>query len=232
MFVDTGGTFTDCLGIDPQGRWLRSKVLSNGTLRATVAIIPTAKKVQLESTWNLPDDFFVGFQFKRIKSGCESIPVIRYIAEKKEIHLDSPWQEPLQKGDLIELLSLEEPPILGARVLTKTARNQDLPPISMRLGTTRGTNALLERKGAPLAFFVTRGFKDLLIIGNQQRPDLFALNIQKPQPLYETVLEVPERIDAQGSILLDLNKRQETFRVRTKQILQQGIRVCCDFFAK
>ena len=74
----------------------------------------------------------------------------------------------------------------------------------MRLATTRGTNALLERKGARTVLFITRGFADLLRIGTQQRPDLFALRIEKPEPLYDAVVEVPERLAADGSVLLAL----------------------------
>ena len=225
IFVDTGGTFTDCLGIDPRGRCLRAKVLSSGSLRATVSSVLADDKIRLNSSWDLPDDFFVGFHFKQTTSVFGAVPIVRYIAERKEFHLESSWQEPFQKGDLVELLSLEEPPILGARLLTKTAKNQSLPQISMRLGTTLGTNALLERKGASLALFVTQGFKDLLVIGNQQRPDLFALKIEKKQPLYKIVIDVPERINAQGSIILDLSKQQKIIRARAKQLLCHGIRV-------
>lgn len=71
----------------------------------------------------------------------------------------------------------------------------DTSPISsIRLGTTVATNALLERKGARCALVTTKGFKDLLHIGDQLRPDLFALNIVKPGMLYETVVEADERV--------------------------------------
>ena len=65
---------------------------------------------------------------------------------------------------------------------------------SIRLGTTVATNALLERKGVRTALVTTEGFKDLLYIGNQARPDLFDLNIRKPGVLYEKVIEVEERV--------------------------------------
>ncbi|WP_353663200.1 hydantoinase B/oxoprolinase family protein [Hydrogenimonas sp. SS33] len=64
----------------------------------------------------------------------------------------------------------------------------------VRMGTTIATNALLERKGEPVTLVVTEGFKDLLRIGDQSRPDLFALEIEKPEPLYEEIVEVPERV--------------------------------------
>lgn len=65
---------------------------------------------------------------------------------------------------------------------------------SIRMGTTVATNALLERKGERCALVTTKGFKDCLVIGNQSRPKIFDLAIQKPEVLYQTVLEVDERV--------------------------------------
>lgn len=64
----------------------------------------------------------------------------------------------------------------------------------LRMGTTVATNALLERKGTNCALAVTRGFGDLLQIGYQNRPHLFALNIVRPEPIYKQVIEIDERI--------------------------------------
>ena len=66
------------------------------------------------------------------------------------------------------------------------------------MGTTVATNALLERKGARTLLLITRGFGDLLQIGNQTRPKLFDLEIRKPELLYERVHEVNERIRLLG----------------------------------
>ncbi|GAA6008081.1 hypothetical protein JCM11491_001874 [Sporobolomyces phaffii] len=68
----------------------------------------------------------------------------------------------------------------------------------IRLSTTVATNALLERKGARHAFVVTKGFRDLLRIGNQSRPDIFALHIQRPEVLFDEVLEIDERVTIVG----------------------------------
>uniref|UniRef100_A0A915IBY4 5-oxoprolinase n=1 Tax=Romanomermis culicivorax TaxID=13658 RepID=A0A915IBY4_ROMCU len=65
---------------------------------------------------------------------------------------------------------------------------------SIRMGTTVATNALLERKGQRVALAITKGFKDLLYIGNQSRPNLFELNISKPGVLYDEIVEVDERV--------------------------------------
>ena len=75
-----------------------------------------------------------------------------------------------------KILSGDEAPLQAIQELTGTSEDQPLPPVQMRLGTTRGTNALLEVKGAQVVFFVTEGFGDLLRIGDQRRPDLFVLN--------------------------------------------------------
>lgn len=64
----------------------------------------------------------------------------------------------------------------------------------IRMGTTVATNALLERKGARCALVITRGFGDVLRIGNQDRPHIFDLQIKKPELLYEEVIEVDERL--------------------------------------
>lgn len=67
------------------------------------------------------------------------------------------------------------------------------------MGTTVATNALLERKGEKFVYVTTQGFQDVLKIGTQARPELFNLNIQKAQPLYDKVLQIEERITIETS---------------------------------
>ena len=64
----------------------------------------------------------------------------------------------------------------------------------IRMGTTVATNALLERKGEKTVLVTTKGFRDLLQIGNQSRPKIFDLEIRKLELLYEEVIEVDERV--------------------------------------
>lgn len=73
--------------------------------------------------------------------------------------------------------------------------------MSVRLGTTRGTNALIMRRGAATALVTTRGFGDILEIGYQNRPRLFELAIAKRKSLYQTVVEIDERIGSDGTVL-------------------------------
>ena len=75
----------------------------------------------------------------------------------------------------------------------------------LKMGTTVATNALLERRGEPVLLVVTRGYADALLIGYQNRPELFDLEISRPDPLYSEVLEARERINADGEVLAPLD---------------------------
>ncbi len=112
----------------------------------------------------------------------------------------------------------------GIQDILATSGEQDV--LELRLGTTVGTNALLERKGARTAFVTTRGFADALKIGYQNRPDLFALEIITPAPLYQTVIEIDERISAEGRALQkpDLAKAEVALaKLLKKNILSLAI---------
>ncbi|MBR90861.1 MAG: 5-oxoprolinase, partial [Verrucomicrobiales bacterium] len=147
IYVDTGGTFTDALGVGPDGRRWRGKLLSS-----------------------------------------------------------------------------EDAPRRAVRELTGVAEGRGaLPPVQMRLATTRGTNALLEENGAEVVFFVTEGFGGLLRIGDQRRPDLFALNVFKPAPLHAEVVEVPGRLDSQGNLIQSL--RTELLKQKADELVARGRRV-------
>ncbi|MBB3033818.1 hydantoinase B/oxoprolinase family protein [Alteriqipengyuania lutimaris] len=76
----------------------------------------------------------------------------------------------------------------------------------LRIGTTVATNALLERKGERLALVTTRGFGDALRIGTQARPEIFARHIILPEQLPATVIEIDERVSADGDVLQPLDE--------------------------
>ena len=78
----------------------------------------------------------------------------------------------------------------------------------VRMGTTVATNALLERKGERVALAITRGFGDALRIGYQARPDIFARHIVLPSMLYERAVEIDERVDVNGDVLVPLDEEQ------------------------
>lgn len=93
---------------------------------------------------------------------------------------------------------------------------------AVKMGTTVATNALLERKGERTLLLITKGFKDLLRIGYQNRPDLFDLEIKLPELLYENAIEVDERVDAQGEVITPLDL--DAARTALAQAYSQGYR--------
>ncbi len=97
-----------------------------------------------------------------------------------------------------------------AGVLTLLERHGGANPVIevIRIGTTVATNALLERRGVPTALVITAGFRDALAIGYQNRPELFKLRIDLPQPLYREVVEAHERCSADGEVLLPLDEKR------------------------
>jgi len=89
---------------------------------------------------------------------------------------------------------------------------------AVKMGTTVATNALLERQGTPTVLIVTKGFRDALAIGYQNRPDIFALNIEKPAPIYDRVVEAKERMSADGEIITTLDEDE----------IRQSLQTCFD----
>ncbi|HEX9654170.1 MAG TPA: hydantoinase/oxoprolinase family protein [bacterium] len=223
IWIDTGGTFTDCLALDPNGQLHRAKVLSSSALRGRVIERISGRRLRIASKWAAPADFVSGFRFRLLDIEHPHVIIESYDPDDSTITLAERFRDNTPSAEAFEALAPEEAPILAARLVTKTSPQQSLPPILMRLATTRGTNALLERKGAPTALFITKGFADLLLIGNQQRPDIFALHVKKPEPLYEGVTEVDERLTSDGSILKPLNL--EILNPSIRKLLAQGINV-------
>ncbi len=217
FWIDTGGTFTDCLALSPLGKEYRVKVLSSSEIRVRVIEVLGPNRFRLEIPFDTVDDFFVGYRLQVCGLGTGLGHIVTWSSEDCLLELDLEIPS-LEQGALCAIQSLEEPPILGMRLITQTLLGEALPHLELRLATTRGTNALLEGKGARAAFFVTRGFRDLLRIGNQQRPDLFELGIKKREPLHSLVFEVSERLDAKGSIIKSLCEEEvRSFAVRCRE---------------
>jgi 5-oxoprolinase (ATP-hydrolysing) len=121
--------------------------------------------------------------------------------------------------------------VQGIRNLMGLNAGQPIPPGSVgavKMGTTVATNALLERKGDRTLLLITKGFRDALKIGYQARPKIFARHIIKPDMLYERVVEVDERVRADGTIerALDL----ATAREELAAALAQGIKAVAIVF--
>jgi len=204
IWIDTGGTFTDCIARDPLGQVTSIKILSSSRLRCRIDRIIDPLNFTLLHTWPLTKDILGLYTIKTL-TGDEKIGIEQFDPQTSQLTIKTPFSKPLLELADLEICSPEEVPILASRILTQTRLDQELPPINLRLGSTKGTNALLERKGARVAFVTTKGFKDLLIIGNQQRKDLFSLVVEKPKPYYHLNYEINERINSSGEPVVDLD---------------------------
>ncbi|MDB9314396.1 hydantoinase B/oxoprolinase family protein [Spirulina sp. CS-785/01] len=121
----------------------------------------------------------------------------------------------------------QDAPIQGIRDILGLEKNDPIPTEQIavvKMGTTVATNALLERKGDATVLVITQGFKDALQIGYQNRPDIFAREINLPEMLYQRVIEAQERLDAQGNTIIPLD--QNKLRQDLETAYQQGIRSC------
>src|SRR6478752_562992 len=129
-------------------------------------------------------------------------PLWQFFIDRGGTFTDCIGRDP-QSGALavVKVPSSDEAPLVGIRQLLGLSAAQPIPPCEVRLGTTLGTNALLERRGARSALLLTRGFGDLLELGDQSRPDLFALEIRRPRPLPERTLELDARLASDGQVL-------------------------------
>ena len=122
-------------------------------------------------------------------------------------------RDPTGRISSLKLLSAspayEDAAVEGMRRLLSAAPGEPFPAgrvSAIKMGSTVATNALLERKGARTLFVTTQGFGDALRIGDQTRPQLFALTIERPAPLYGAVVEADERLDALGAVVRRLDR--------------------------
>ena len=145
------------------------------------------------------------------KSPSGEIKTIKLLSENKNIYNDSIT--------------------FGIKTFLNLSKDQKIPSDqikSIKIGTTIGTNALLEGKGERLVLIVTKGFKDQLDIAYQNRNDIFAREIIKTNKLYEKVVEAKERINSSGVITKKLNKKHLTKKL--KKIKKTGIKSCAIVF--
>jgi 5-oxoprolinase (ATP-hydrolysing) len=227
FWIDVGGTFTDCIARSPDGRLRRHKLLSSGVTKGVVGEGSDLEQIRDPSRCADPDGFWIGYQLRLLDLQGHTVAqagVVEFDRAARAIRLKTPPR--LGPGDLrvgqpYELLSQEEAPIVGIRYLLGLRLQDEIPAVSVRLGTTRGTNALITRRGARTAFVTTKGFGEILRIGYQNRPKLFELAVHKPQPLFASVIEIDERITPDGNVLVAPNP--ETIRVQLARLRQAGI---------
>jgi 5-oxoprolinase (ATP-hydrolysing) len=204
FWIDVGGTFTDCIYRRLDNSVSTLKVLSSGITKGIVEETSgTDRFVDLGRVGD-PDGFWTGYTIRFLDDSGRVIHSAR-IRKSQDANgllgVEQLFPPHVTPGTRYELDGGEEAPILAIRRAMSLSLEESIPRVSVRLGTTRGTNALLTRMGARTAFVTTKGFRDVLLIGNQDRPRLFDLAIQKPEPLFEQAVEIDERMDAGGNVL-------------------------------
>ena len=224
FWIDVGGTFTDCLAVSPEGTIHTHKLLSSARYKGNVGVgsSPTTIIDPLRSAD--PAEFFVGYTFRL----AEQETVVRgFDAATGTLELATPLSVAPDVGQPYELVSPEEAPVAGIRWLLGKRLSDPIGQVNVRLGTTKGTNALLERQGARTAFVTTAGLGDVLRIGYQTRPKLFQLDIRRHADLYVEVIEVDERMDSSGQVLTPINAsvvRQQLLAAQQRGI--KSLAVC------
>ncbi len=227
VWADVGGTFTDCFVIEASGDVSVTKTLSSGVTRATIAETRGERALVLgdDTFADLPDGFWKGAHVALVQADGSASPLGRvedFSASEGLITVDRDFGPTHPSAPaLIELDAAIEAPVLATHRLLGVPISETLPQVDVRLGTTRGTNALLTRTGAKTALLVTSGFGDVLQIGQQNRPDLFSLAIKKPSPLAHQVVEVDERLDASGKVLRPI--QLDAIETSLEDLRSQGI---------
>jgi 5-oxoprolinase (ATP-hydrolysing) len=205
FWIDVGGTFTDCFALRPDGQLLRRKVLSSGITKGKIeAVADGGRTVVDPARRGEPPNFWNGYRLRLLDEGgqvTEENTVAEFNSRDGTLRLTASARHGPQSGQSYELTAAEEAPVLAIRLTMGLSIDEPIPSVSLKLGTTRGTNALITRRGAETAFVTTRGFGDILRIGYQNRPRLFELTVRKPPPLFCAVAEIDERITREGQVL-------------------------------
>jgi len=222
--VDIGGTFADCVGIAPDGTRRRIKILTDGRVRTLATRVGDSTSTgtahpQYALTalppWAAPA--LVGMTAVAA-DGSERVVLDAYGANNCCV-ATIPWAGSPAETDspCFDLKSGEEAPVLAARLMSGTPPGMPLGALELRVGTTRGTNALLEGNTDPVAAFVNEGLDGLFAIGTQQRLGLFDLVPRLPPTVVRGVFSVRGRRGADGNVTIALDEahvRSEARRAR------------------
>ncbi len=204
IWIDTGGAFTDCMAVDPEGKVSRMKVLSNGSLGGKINKCIAPDAYEIDQNWGVDDDLFIHYDFCLLEKPSEIVKVLSFDSQKSILTLSGGRSEDIV-GREFEIFADEEAAVLAARIVTKTTLKRELPDMEMYRFSTKGT-AGVEDKGIRPLLITTKGFSDLSLNGTQQQNQLFTLSIEKANPLFDKVIEVDESIDVQGSVLTELSE--------------------------
>lgn len=203
--VDVGGTYCDAIFHDGKKQFT-VKLLSTGVLRCKAVRRINNHAIEIEQNWKLP--FPLVLASAKVNLADQTSIIHSFDDQNNVLELSSPIK--VSFGEILDISIGHEAPIFAAHLLTGIPLKQELKDVELRVGTTKATNALLEHKGIPCVWITNTGFKDLLYIKTQQRPNIFQLDIPEPILLQSQVIEIEARIDTNGNILNDLTRSDLT----------------------
>ena len=176
FWIDVGGTFTDSFALAPDGTLTHYKVLSSGVIKGAVGPGSSRERITDAARGRDPDEIWSLFRFRLLdeRGNAQSeTTVARFSRSTATLELAQPLRVEPKPGQRYELASDAEAPLVAIHYLLGIPLSKPLGGVAVRLGTTRGTNALITRRGAKTALVTTRGFGDILHIGYQNRPRIF-----------------------------------------------------------
>lgn len=224
FWIDAGGTFMDCIAKSPEGKFSTHKLLSSGVTKGKITRQISDNQFNDPIRNNDPSNFWKGYTISIFGQNAQLIhesTITNFDSQTGSITFQHPFQQNSTEGLIYELSCDDEAPIVAIRYLLGLGLNELIPKVSVRFGTTRGTNALLTRNGAKAAFITTTGFAEILLIAYQDRPRLFDLDIQKPEALFEQVVEINERLNANGDVIMSPNESE--IRSHMHELKKSGI---------
>jgi 5-oxoprolinase (ATP-hydrolysing) len=229
FWIDVGGTFTDCLARTPDGSIRQHKLLSSGVTKGRVGTGSSSRFLFDAARTGDPTGYWTGWRLVVLDDAgneLDAADVVGFDATVGGLELSGLARAP--KMDAAYELRCElDAPVIAIRYMLGLMLAQSVPTVLLRLGTTRGTNALITRTGARTALATTRGFGDVLEIGYQARPRLFDLTVRKPPVITSAVVEVDERVTHDGKVLQTPQEsvvRQQLIAIRNSGI--ESLAIC------
>ena len=218
----------------PRGEIRRAKVLSTAALRGVVVLWQSGSATIALNTMpstEVVESFFRGFLLRACRNAsapasCWSIRAARSAgAGRVELHLDASVDSTdpmtaLAAGAIVDLVAPFEAPLLAVRLALNRPHPESLADCRICVGTTRGTNALLEGRVSSVTLFINEGLEDLLAIGDQRRLDIFATTPSKNPPLEKHAIGVPVRMAHDGREIQPLN--EPLLRSRARAAHREG----------
>ncbi len=205
IWIDTGRTFADCMSVDPKGEIDRVKVLNTGRLHGKMIGCIAPGKYKIEQNWKVREDLFTDYSFQLIRKPTETLNVLSFDPQNSILEFSGNITDDLT-GNEFEVYAEEEAVVLATRMVTKTRLADELPEIDMHLYSRKGTGTLSEDKGIRPLLITTRGFRDTDPNRTQQDDSQYNLNIKQTYSHFDRVIELDERIDIQGKVLVELNE--------------------------